>query len=88
MRHGVAGAVSHGGDAALLRRAAAARDCAAGFGLPAATVRQHVHRGLALLRQQLDAEFGGREQWRGAFATLALGKTTDSAPRVAPRCSS
>ena len=46
------------------------------LGLPAATVRQHVHRGLALLRQQLDAEFGGREQWRGAFATLALGKTT------------
>ncbi|HEU4419273.1 MAG TPA: sigma-70 family RNA polymerase sigma factor, partial [Planctomycetota bacterium] len=52
------------------------------LGLPAATVRQRVHRGLAMLRQQLDREFGGelggRDGWRGAFAAVGLGKTTVS----------
>ena len=50
------------------------------LGLPAVTVRQHVHRGLAMLRQQLDREFGGgpggRDGWRSAFAAVGLGKTT------------
>jgi RNA polymerase sigma factor (sigma-70 family) len=39
----------------------------------AALVRQHLHRGLALLRQQLDAEFGDRDGWRAAFAACGLG---------------
>jgi RNA polymerase sigma-70 factor (ECF subfamily) len=51
------------------------------LGVPAATVWQRVHRGLAMLRQQLDREFGGegeRNGWRGAFAAAGLGKTTVS----------
>ena len=51
------------------------------LGLTAATVRQRVHRGLAMLRQQLDREFAGegaREGWRGALAAVGLGKTTVS----------
>jgi RNA polymerase sigma-70 factor (ECF subfamily) len=51
------------------------------LGLPAATVRQRLHRGLAMLRQQLDREFGGegaRDGWRGAFAAVGIGKTTVS----------
>ena len=42
-------------------------------GVPAATVRSRIQRGLALLRQSLDARNGGRrELWAGALAPLAL----------------
>lgn len=41
-------------------------------GVPAATVRTRVHRGLALLRERLDARTpGGREAWRAQLAPLA-----------------
>jgi RNA polymerase sigma-70 factor, ECF subfamily len=46
--------------------------------LPAATVRQHVHRGLAMLRGKLDGEFGGRDRWQAAFAAVGLGKVAVS----------
>lgn len=35
-------------------------------------VRQHVHRGLGMLRRQLDAEFGDRRAWLLVFTKLAL----------------
>jgi RNA polymerase sigma factor (sigma-70 family) len=38
-----------------------------------ATARQHVHRGLAMLRSRLDREFGQRRGWLAAFAALGLG---------------
>lgn len=54
------------------------------LGLPAATVRQHVHRGLAMLRQQLDREFGGRGNWCAAFAASGLGGWAGHALTLAP----
>ena len=45
-------------------------------GQNAATVRQHVHRGLALLRQRLDREFGERSGWVSAFGLAGIGGTT------------
>lgn len=44
--------------------------------LPAETVRQHVHRGLAMLRGKLDKDFGEREAWHAAFAAVGLGRAT------------
>src|SRR5262249_25255520 len=41
-------------------------------GQSAATARQHVHRGLAMLRGRLDREFGQRRAWLAAFASLGL----------------
>lgn len=41
--------------------------------LPAA-VRQHVHRGLGLLRHKLDQEFGDRKAWHAMFQWLGLGR--------------
>jgi len=35
-------------------------------------VRQHVHRGLGMLRHKLDAEFGDRRAWLLAFVSLGL----------------
>jgi RNA polymerase sigma-70 factor (ECF subfamily) len=42
-------------------------------GQSVAAVRQQVHRGLQMLRQRLDAEFGERGSWSAAFAALGLG---------------
>jgi len=39
--------------------------------LPAATVRSQLKRGLAMLRERLDADFGDRSQWIGALAPFA-----------------
>lgn len=39
--------------------------------LPAATVRSQLKRGLAMLRERLDADFGDRKQWIGALAPFA-----------------
>src|SRR5690606_2885864 len=41
------------------------------MGVPAATVRSHLHRGLAMLRQRLDVDHGGRERWLVGLAPLA-----------------
>ncbi|MEO6593404.1 MAG: sigma-70 family RNA polymerase sigma factor, partial [Planctomycetota bacterium] len=43
-------------------------------------VRQQLHRGLAMLRQKLDAEFGDRGAWATAFATA--GWLTCTAPTL------
>jgi RNA polymerase sigma-70 factor (ECF subfamily) len=40
------------------------------LGLPAATVRTHVARGLARLRERLDRRHGGREAWSALFLPL------------------
>jgi RNA polymerase sigma-70 factor (ECF subfamily) len=40
------------------------------LGLPAATVRTHVARGLARLRERLDRRHGGREAWGALFLPL------------------
>ena len=45
-------------------------------------VRQHVHRGLALLRQKLDREFGDRSGWTAAFAACGLGGMSATATLV------
>lgn len=37
-------------------------------------VRQHVHRGLGMLRQKLDHEFGDRNAWHAMFAWHGLGR--------------
>ncbi|MHC4471805.1 MAG: sigma-70 family RNA polymerase sigma factor, partial [Planctomycetota bacterium] len=42
-------------------------------GIPSATVRTRVRRGLALLRERLDAEQGGRRRWTRAFLPLLAG---------------
>jgi RNA polymerase sigma factor (sigma-70 family) len=41
-------------------------------GHTAEAVRQHVHRGLGMVRQQLDTEFGDRRAWLLAFVWLGL----------------
>lgn len=41
---------------------------------PPELVRQHVHRGLGMLRRQLDHEFGDRKAWQAMFAWLGLGR--------------
>src|SRR5262249_8787426 len=50
----------------------------------AATVRQHVRRGLLLLRQRLDGEFGARNRWRAAFAAAGLGAGGTTAATLLP----
>ena len=45
-------------------------------GQNAATVRQHVHRGLEMLRQRLDREFGERRGWVAAFGLAGIGGAT------------
>jgi RNA polymerase sigma factor (sigma-70 family) len=50
------------------------------LGRDAAAVRLHVHRGLLLLRQRLDREFGDRSGWVGAFAACGLGRPSSIAP--------
>lgn len=49
-------------------------------GVPASTVRSHIHRGLAALRERLDADHGGdRRAWVLAFQPWALrGETASS----------
>ncbi len=49
-------------------------------GVPASTVRSHIHRGLAALRERLDADHGGdRRAWVVAFQPWALrGETASS----------
>ncbi|MCC6405927.1 MAG: sigma-70 family RNA polymerase sigma factor [Planctomycetes bacterium] len=42
------------------------------LGVPLETVRTRLKRGLALLRERLDARSGGREQWTLALLPLAL----------------
>jgi RNA polymerase sigma-70 factor (ECF subfamily) len=54
------------------------------LGRDAATVRQHVHRGLLLLRQRLDGEFGARDRWRAAFAASGLGAGGTTAATLLP----
>ena len=51
----------------------APRAIAARTGTSSDVVRQRLHRGLAMLRQQLDGEFGDRRAWIGAFAAAGLG---------------
>lgn len=46
------------------------RDIARRQGLPLATVKTHLRRGLAMLREEMDAEHGGR---RSAWSALLLG---------------
>lgn len=43
------------------------------LGKNADTVRQQLHRGLAMLRTRLDSSFGDRQQWLAAIAASGLG---------------
>ncbi|MCB9879236.1 MAG: sigma-70 family RNA polymerase sigma factor [Planctomycetes bacterium] len=45
-------------------------------GATADAVRQQLRRGLAMLRQRLDRDCGGRERWFGAFAAVGSGGVT------------
>ncbi|HEX6812741.1 MAG TPA: sigma-70 family RNA polymerase sigma factor [Planctomycetota bacterium] len=47
-------------------------------------VRQHVHRGLGMLRKTLDGEFGDRRAWVLAFVSLGLDRPRGPALPVAP----
>lgn len=60
-------------DAILLRyyQGLSAARIARAMDVPAATVRSRIQRGLAQLRQRLDAEPGGRQDWIRALALLA-----------------
>ena len=49
------------------------RGIALRMGVPPATVRTWIHRGLAQLRERLDAEQGGRRSWAVAFLPLVGG---------------
>lgn len=48
-------------------------DIAERLGVPAATVRTRLHRGLAMLRERLDADTGARGEWRLGLLPFALG---------------
>lgn len=50
--------------------------------LPLETVKTRLRRGLALLRERLDREFGGRREWTAAF--LAIGTRSGPAAPAAP----
>jgi RNA polymerase sigma factor (sigma-70 family) len=54
-------------------------DIAADLGIPAATVRTHVHRGLALLRQRLDGR-ADRRTWLAALVPLILPRPKTVSP--------
>ena len=47
------------------------RAIAARLGIPDATVRSHLRRGLEMLRQKLDAEYGSRDRWVVALTPCA-----------------
>jgi len=49
------------------------RAIAARLAVPSDVVRQRLHRGLAMLRERLDRDFGDRRSWLGAFAAAGLG---------------
>ena len=53
------------------------RRIAARLGVPVKTVKTRLHRGLALLREELDRRNGGREAWLAAMVPLAT-----AAPRA------
>jgi hypothetical protein len=54
------------------------REIAARLGISGATVRSQLRRGLILLRERLDTEFGSRSSWGAVLAPLAGGELTSS----------
>ncbi len=56
---------------------------AARLALPGATVRSQLLRGLALLRERLDQEYGDRRAWLTALAPFAAGSATTAAASTA-----
>jgi RNA polymerase sigma-70 factor (ECF subfamily) len=48
------------------------RRIAAHLGVPVKTVKARLHRGLGLLREELERRHGGKEAWLEAFAPFAL----------------
>lgn len=50
------------------------------LGVSGDTVRQQLHRGLALLRARLDREHGGRGRWLAAVAGIGLGGAAGGVP--------
>src|SRR5262245_13336147 len=52
-------------------------------GHTAEAVRQHVHRGLGMLRKTLDGEFGDRRAWLLAFVSLGLDRPRGPALPIA-----
>jgi RNA polymerase sigma-70 factor (ECF subfamily) len=54
------------------------REIAARLGISGATVRSQLRRGLILLRERLDTEFGSRSSWGAVLAPLAGGGQTSS----------
>jgi len=52
------------------------------LGVPGATVRSHLHRGLLRLRQQLDSDAGGQQAWRALLLPLAANTTTSATGAV------
>jgi len=53
-------------------------------GVPGATVRSQIHRGLELLRTDLDAEFGDRRTWCLALAPLDAARASPPRLTAAP----
>lgn len=54
------------------------------LGVPSATVRSQLKRGLAMLREQLDADFGSRRDWVIALSPFAgLGQLSATTPLAA-----
>ncbi len=58
------------------------QEIAALLDLPVTTVRKRVSRGLGLLREELDREYGDREAWSLAVAGLWLGRDGASSATV------
>jgi len=54
------------------------------LGVPSATVRTRIRRGLALLRERLDAERGGRRSWTLALLPLVAGAPGSAPPPPVP----
>lgn len=48
------------------------RAIAARLGTTSEVVRQRLHRGITMLRERLDGEFGDRQRWTHAFGALGL----------------